>query len=109
TFFSSITDIVDGSITSIVKPVNTIIEKQPVQIIIKNSGTIAIENFSAGFYTTGDTISETGYGVILQSIQPNESIFYTFDDSVHCSTAIRYLYVYLDGVTDDLNPKNDTN
>ncbi len=108
TFFSSITDIVDGEITSIVKPVNTIREKQPVQVIIKNSGTITIENFSAGFYTTGGTVVETGYGVITGSIEPNESLFYTFDDSINCSTAPRYLYVYLDGVTDDLNPRNDT-
>lgn len=110
-FFSSISSIIDGSITNIVSPAVSKIDK-PTEVIvmIKNSGTVTIKDFDVNYYITGGTAQEAivTSEPFLDSILPLQSAAFKFSSKIDCHpTNVRTLIVYISNLADDINGLND--
>ncbi len=111
TFFSSISSITDGKIESIVKPVNSTVDSlTPVIVLIKNTGTDTISNFSVNYQIVGGmggVVTRTE--LIDDKLAPQEILAHTFLDKLDCDpAAVRTLRTYVSDIQDDLNQLNDT-
>lgn len=110
-FFSSISSIVDGTVSTIVQPAVAKVEgKTPVSVLIKNSGTVTIKDFNVNFNVTGgepsDVVVRTEY--FSDSILPQQSASFIFTDSIDCHpTNVRKLNVWISDLQNDINLQND--
>lgn len=110
-FFSSISSIIDGSITNIVSPAASKIDK-PTEVIvmIKNAGTVTIKDFDVNYYISGGTPQEAIVSTepFLDSILPLQSAAFKFSSKIDCHpTNVRTLIVYISNLADDINGLND--
>ncbi len=111
TFFSSISSIIDGQVSSFVSPAAAKVDrKTPVSILIKNAGTVTIKDFNVNYYLDGgypeDAIVRTE--TFIDSIVPQAVASFVFNDSIDCHpTNVRKLIVYISDLQDDINGQND--
>jgi hypothetical protein len=111
-FKSSISSIVDGEVASFVSPANSsITQLTDVRVLIKNSGTVAIKDFSVNYRVRGGTnpgvVQTESFG--SDSILPLQSGSFTFTTKVDCDDRFdRFIDVFLSDLNDDINQLNDT-
>lgn len=111
TFFSSISSIIDGGVSSIVSPAAAKVDrKTPVSVLIKNSGTVTIKDFNVNYYLDGGYPEDANIRTetFIDSIVPQGVASFVFMDSIDCHpTNVRKLIVYISDLQDDINLQND--